>query len=71
MRLLGRKEDIHCDPFCMINFRMIFVSASCYYLAVTKKSPSLVLPHYYLYYLRADWKIVSEKKKIHFSRLKS
>lgn len=34
----AERKDIHCDPFCMINFRMIFVSASCcHYLTVMKK----------------------------------
>lgn len=35
----AERENIRCDPFCMINFRMIFVSAPCcHYLTVTKKN---------------------------------
>lgn len=67
----AERGDIHCDPFCMINFRMLFVpSLCCHYLTVTKKKITLfALAWLYFYYLKADWKIVF-KKKISISELK-
>lgn len=60
----AERGDIHYDPFCMINFRMLFVpSLCCHYLTVTKKITFFALTWLYFYYLKADWKIVFKKKK--------